>query len=153
MKKKLLFIFALLCAVAQGAWSQRVVDLSKLEGDYVAQDGDVLTGTLRKEKNIAIAHGATVTLSNMTIIGDENKWKWEARLQCIGDATIILADGTTNTINSYTSPGIEGITKNTTITIKGTGSLYAKGGDCCAGIGGKDCNIVIEGGYFIVAFF
>ena len=146
MKQKLLFIFALLCAVAQGAWSQNVVDLSKLEGDYVAQDGDVLTDTLRKEKNIAIAHGATVTLSNMTITGDENKWKWEARLQCIGDATIILADGTTNTINSYTSPGIEGITKNTTITIKGTGSLYAKGGKCYAGIGGKDCNIVIEGG-------
>ena len=146
MKQKLLFTIALLCAVAQGAWSQNVVDLSKLEGDYVAQDGDVLTGTLRKEKNIAIAHGATVTLSNMTITGDEKKWKWEARLQCIGDATIILADGTTNTINSYTSPGIEGITKNTTITIKGTGSLYAKGGVCCAGIGGKNCNIVIEGG-------
>ena len=146
MKQKLLFIFALLCAVAQGAWSQNVVDLSKLEGDYVAQDGDVLTGTLRKEKHIAIAHGATVTLSNMTITGDENVFKWFPRLECLGDATIILADGTTNTINSDSSPGIEGTHKNTTITIKGTGSLYAKGGECCAGIGGSHCNIVIEGG-------
>ena len=39
MKQKLLFIFALLCAVAQGAWSQNVVDLSNQSDDYVAKDG------------------------------------------------------------------------------------------------------------------
>ena len=44
MKKNLLLIFALLCAVAQGMWSQNVVDLSTTTSDFVAQDGDVLMG-------------------------------------------------------------------------------------------------------------
>ena len=43
MNKNLLLIFALLCAVAQGMWSQNVVDLSTITSDFVAQDGDVLT--------------------------------------------------------------------------------------------------------------
>ena len=65
MKKKLLFIFALLCAVAQGAWSQKVVDLSELSiynnNTYVAKYGDVLTGSLPKYRSVSIANGATVT--------------------------------------------------------------------------------------------
>ena len=44
MKKKLLIIFALLCMVVQGAWSENVVDLSNLTSDYEAKGGDVLTG-------------------------------------------------------------------------------------------------------------
>ena len=138
MKQKLLFTIALLCMVAQGAWSQRVVDLSKLEGDYVAQDGDVLTGASELDNFISITDGATVTLSNINLE--------DSHIECLGDATIILADGTENTIFGCEKPGIYGTKKNTTITIKGTGSLYVKGDKYCAGIGGTGCNIVIEDG-------
>lgn len=142
MKQKLLFIFALLCAVAQAAWSQRVVDLSTVTENYVAQDGDVLTGEFPKGWDlnpiISITDGATVTLSNINLEG--------SYIECLGDATIILADGTENTIFGCEKPGIFGTKKNTTITIKGTGSLYVKGDKYCAGIGGTGCNIVIEDG-------
>ena len=138
MKQKLLFIFALLCMVAQGAWAQRVVNLSTLTDNYVAQDGDVLTGAFPEwEYYISITDGATVTLSNI---------KLDSSIECLGDATIILADGTENTIFGSEKPGIYGTKKNTTITIKGTGSLYVKGDKYCAGIGGIGCNIVIEDG-------
>ncbi len=107
--------------------------------DYVAQDGDVLTGAFPEWENfIYITDGATVTLSNINL---ESSY-----IECLGDATIILADGTENTIFGYNRPGIYGTQKNTTITIKGTGSLYVKGDKYCAGIGGIGCNIVIEDG-------
>lgn len=54
MKQKLLFLLALLCMVAQGAWAENVVNLSTLTSDYVAQDGDVLTGTLETNGDNAI---------------------------------------------------------------------------------------------------
>ena len=60
MKQKLLFIFALLCAVAQGAWAQRVVDLSFITQNYVAQNGDVLTGRLLIPVKISINNNAHV---------------------------------------------------------------------------------------------
>ena len=71
MKRIVLFIIALLCAVAQGAWAQQVVDLSTLNKDYVAQDGDVLTGTLEINENpinISIANNAQITLRNANIL-------------------------------------------------------------------------------------
>ena len=137
MKQKLLFTIALLCMVAQGAWSQNKVDIWDDITEYVAQDGDVLTGAF-PENFISIPDGATVTLSNINL-----EYSYIA---CLGDATIILADGTENTIFGLDKPGIYGTKKNTTITIKGTGSLYVKGDKFCAGIGGTGCNIVIEDG-------
>ena len=65
MKQKLLFIFALLCAVAQGAWANNI-DLSQVKADVVANDGDVLTGTTSTYR-VTIASDATVTLSGVTI--------------------------------------------------------------------------------------
>ena len=57
MKKKLLFIFALLCMVAQGAWAE-TVDLSTITKSYVAQDGkkhfDCPTVTLNDLQNRTI---------------------------------------------------------------------------------------------------
>ena len=123
--------------VAQGAWSQNKVDIWDDITEYVAHDGDVLTGAF-PENFISITDGATVTLSNINLE--------DSYIACLGDATIILADGTENTIFGYNSPGIFGTKKNTTITIKGTGSLYVKGDKFCAGIGGTGCNIVIEDG-------
>lgn len=62
MKQRFLLTIALLCAVAQGAWAQRVVDLSTISSDYEAQDGDVLTGNLASPYNVIIYDKAKVTL-------------------------------------------------------------------------------------------
>ena len=76
MKQKILFIFALLCAVAQGAWAT-TIDLSSVTADVIAQNGDVLTGTT-SEYRVTIAGGATVTLSGVTISnGGANSQKTE----------------------------------------------------------------------------
>ena len=128
-----------------------VTDLSKLTGDYTAKNGETLTGTLTGNYKITIAAGATVTLNGVTISGvnDEN-YKW-AGITCVGDATIILKDGTTNTVTGFyrTYPGILAAVGHT-LTIKGTGSLTASSNGQGAGIGGayqNNCgNIVIEGG-------
>ena len=147
MKQKLLFIFALLCAVAQGAWAQNEVNLSMLSSDYVAQDGDVLTGDLPQNLYLSIADGATVTLSNINIKGIRHyKQQWYPYIECKGDATIILAEGTNNTIKAYMNSGIFVGKRYSTLTIKGKGSLYVEGSEECAGIGGNECNIVIEDG-------
>lgn len=72
MKKKLLFMFALLCVVVQGVWANNNIDLSQVNADVTAQNGDVLTGTTSEYK-VTVAHGATVTLSGVTISnGDAN---------------------------------------------------------------------------------
>ncbi len=139
------------------------IDLSMLTGDYVAQNGDVLTGTLSGYYKISIAPGATVTLSNATIPGrnatDENT-PW-AGITCLGDATIFLADGTENYVKGYNDdypailagPAGETKDKNTTLTICGTGTLKTVVYGLAAGIGsGKNQivgNIRIEGGTII----
>jgi hypothetical protein len=93
MKKKVLFIFALLCAVAQGAWAE-TINLSNVTADVTANDGDVLTGTTSTYK-VTIAGGAKVTLSGVTIsTGAANSHC----IQCSGSAIIILDEGTTNTL-------------------------------------------------------
>ena len=153
MKKKVLFMFALLCTVAQGAWAE-TINLSQVTADVTAKDGDVLTGSTSEYK-VTIAGGATVTLSGVTIsTGAANSHC----IQCSGSATIILAEGTTNTLTctgNYSTalrPGGTG----TTLTIQGTGTLKAQSGEKSAGIGAvsdaggggtASCgNIVIEGG-------
>jgi len=155
MKKKLLFIFALLCAVAQGAWAYDGT-MSIYDGSVTvpAQKHYLITGETSSNQ-ITIENGATVTLSNVKI--SNAAWC----ILCNGDATIILADGTTNTLTCTTShsehdyntdPALW-VGDNATLTIQGTGTLNAQGGEGCAAIGGgwnngdKTCgNIVIEGG-------
>ena len=144
-----------------------VIDLSTLTADYVAKDGDVLTGTLDVEKypvKISIADGATVTLDGVTINGVHREerddaggyipyYEW-AGITCKGSATIILADGSENTVRGFyhTYPGIAAPGENKTLTIRGgsagTGSLYVssnEGDGYGDGISGSG-NIVIEGG-------
>ena len=131
-------------------------NLSDLTGDYTAQDGDILSGVLGGNYKITIAAGATVTLDGMTINGVNNgSYKW-AGLNCEGDATIILADGTDNTVKGFHQgrPGIL-VPSGKTLTIKGgtagTGTLTASSNGQAAGIGGgsgpKCGNISIEGGF------
>lgn len=142
------------------------VNLAALTGNYTALDGQILTGTLdgsTQPYKISIADGATVTLDGVTINGvnDGDNYPW-AGINCEGDATIILKDGTTNVVKGFYEnyPGIY-IAENKTLTIQGnTGTLAASpfngggsSGSFGAGIGGggfsgPSCgNIVIEGGF------
>ena len=133
-----------------GDSDEHTVDLSTLTGDYTAQDGDILTGTLGKNVKISIASEATVRLRNATINGVNNDaYKW-AGINCPGNATIVL-EGTNSVRGFYRHyPGIH-IATGKTLTIRGSGSLNASfGAGSGAGIGGGfhiNCgNIVIEGG-------
>lgn len=125
------------------------VDLSTITSNYTAKNGDYLTGFLNANVKISIADGATVTLFNMTIDGaDQESYSWAA-LNCVGNATIILEES--NNVRGFYRcfPAIF-VPKNKTLTIKGTGSLYATSNGYAACIGGacdSICgNIVIEGG-------
>lgn len=156
MKHRLLFMFALLCVDAQGVWAT-TIDLGTVTADVTANDGDVLTGTTTTYK-VTIAGGATVTLSGVNI--DQGNYAENVYcIQCEGDATIILKDGTTNSLNcrGVKSTALRAGGSGTTLTIKGegesgvgTGALTAVSGYQSAGIGGVDgtiCgNIEIKGG-------
>ena len=150
------------------AWTEVVapIDLSTLAADYEAQDGDVLTGELAGNYKISIADGATITLDGATINGaNSSDCKW-AGITCLGDATIILKDGSKNTVKGFFEnyPGIQAGPVGKTLIIKGedqgTGSLDASpfddGTEHCygAGIGGGldvSCgNIEIQGGVITV---
>ena len=125
-------------------------DLSKLTADYMAKDGEILTGTLGGQYKITISDGATVTLDNVSINANGSGDSYNvAGLTCAGDATIILSG--TNTVKGFSAsyPGIfVPISKN--LTIQGEGSLDASSNGSAAGIGGGmniACgNITIAGG-------
>ena len=131
------------------------IDLSTKSTDFTAKNGDILTGTLGANVKISIADGATVTLFNANINGtDDSSYSW-AGLTCEGDATITLADGTTNIVKGFNS-GYSGIyvPSGKTLIIKGqavgSGTLNASCNVSGAGIGGSwglGCgNIEIQGG-------
>ena len=136
--------------------AQTTVDLSQQFPStsisaFTALDGMTLTGTPGGPLKLSIAAGATVTLSGITIDGiDAFNLRW-AGISCLGSATLILADGTTNNVKGFHQhyPGIY-IPENETLTISGTGSLIASSNESGAGIGGyvgSSCgNIVIESG-------
>ena len=129
-----------------------VVDLSKVTSDITIQDGDVVLGTLEGDHQVLIADNATVRLAGVTINSTEH-----AAIRCLGSATIILEDGTTNTLTSAAqyNAALRIGGDNTTLTIQGnTGKLKAATtGLYSAGIGGgherwnQGCaKITIEGG-------
>jgi hypothetical protein len=127
----------------------RRIDLGTLTADFVAQNCDTLTGETSSHK-VTIAAGATVILDGVTISASKYC------IKCAGDATIILEDGTTNTLTCTTwdNPALWVGDANTTLTIQGsTGKLNVKSDNYYAGIGGGKkntnytCgNIRIEGG-------
>ena len=139
----------------------KVVDVSTLtipDGgthiEYTAQNGDMLTGTIANRVLISIAADANVALKNLTIDYEapsgSSYFFHNPGITCIGNATIILEG--TNKVKAFEGdfPGIAAATNNSTLTIKGDGSLEAIGQMGGAGIGGGNggnCgNIVIESG-------
>ena len=90
--------------------------------------------------------GAKVTLSNVNI-----ETTSDAAVSVSGNVELIIAGTNTNTLRSGTDhAGVEKADDNGTLTISGTGTLEAYGGQGGAGIGGarnKNAgNIVIESG-------
>lgn len=134
----------------------RLVTLSG--SDYTAQDGDMLTGTAGQDAEIKIAAGAKVFLNNVTIAVPENDGHRYSALACEGNATIVLF-GNNNLTGGKLATGLQAGEPGTTLTIKGSGSLTARGRSLGAGIGSvntaisgyvKDCgNIVIAGGTIV----
>ena len=136
-----------------------IVDLSTLDGNYEAQDGDVLTGNLNgndpnRKFKISIADGATVMLNDVTIdYGSLSSLSSEcnfAGITCPGDAIIVLEGSSTVKSGHYFWPCIY-IAEGKTLTIRGEGSLNAICSSNGAAIGGgyqnRPCgNIIIEGG-------
>ena len=131
-------------------------DLSMLRGHFTALDGMTLTGKLGANVKVSIADGATVTLNGVTIDGVNDETCPWAGLTCLGDATIVLADGSENTVKGFYSyyAGIY-VPAGKTLTIRGgslgTGALTASSSMFGAGIG-SNCyenaggNITILGG-------
>ncbi|MBO7548220.1 MAG: fimbrillin family protein [Bacteroidales bacterium] len=124
-----------------------VLDLSTLTGDTRIEKDLILTGTTTYK--LTLADDVKVTLSGVNITNPSFS------IKCEGDATVILADGTDNTLNAYdpasaSYPALWAGPTGTTLTIDGTGSLTATGGLFSASIGGPrngTCgNITIKGG-------
>ena len=133
-----------------GTTFEKNIDLSKLQDNYEAQDGDALTGTLVGNYKITIAAGASVTLGDATIPGGDNGNTQWSGITCLGNATITLVG--TNSVKGYNQnySGLQPAPENTLLTIRGNGKLNAFGSDHGAGIGScehSECgNILIEGG-------
>lgn len=146
---------ALLTAVTGPVWGQSQHTLGNIpQGWTVTADGQSVTVT---NGTATITDGATVTLDNVTINGTNNQnYNW-AGITCLGNATLILKDGTEDTVKGFFDeyPGIY-VPVNSTLTIQGgasgTGKLIAGSNGYGAGIGGGfgtslPCgNIRIEGG-------
>ena len=129
-----------------------LVTLTSESGDVELHDGVTITGTGGANTRVTIADGATVTLSgvNITAISDDNSHRW-AGVTCLGDAVIVLDEGTTNDVKAgYRSPGIF-VPEGKTLTIQGSGTVNAYGAEFAAGIGSGHNNsscgdITISGG-------
>ena len=137
LRQIVMLLLMMLTMAAQTAWAETVT-LTSETGEVTLNNGDVLTGSGGENTRVIIANGATVTLSNVTInsIPNDANHTW-AGINCAGNATIILADGSSNTIKgAYRHPGIF-IPEGYTLTISGSGTLNASSAsDNGAGIGG-----------------
>ena len=144
---------------APGPTPGTTLDLSTVTADTTVADGYTITGTLANNVKISIAAGATVTLKNASINADGTWTSGDyAGLNCVGDATITLEAGTTNTVKGFnkTYPGIH-VPSGKTLTINGTGALTvspntngagmnATGAGIGGGVGLACGNIIIAGG-------
>ena len=127
------------------------VDISTIDYEYWATDGDVLTGTAHPDAHLLCGSGVTVTLRDVDITHIDDSHDWAAFCSA-GTATIILEG--TNKLKGCPPkyPGLL-VTRNDVMTIKGNGTLEVEAGGRAAGIGGGPSNrcgrIVIDGGTII----
>ena len=149
----LIMVFSLFAIVPISASAATTVDLSTLDTDYQAQDGDTLTGTLAGQYKITVADGATVTLKDATITCLSGSTKYDG-IALLGDATILL-EGENTVKGGYKYNAGIFVPKEKTLTIDGTGSLNVSSGGSVSAIGAKRSgqiqgipggNIVINGG-------
>lgn len=80
-------------------------------------------GTNGTGTQIILEDGSTVTFDNLTILSLTNDYG----IDCKGNATIILKDGTTNTITGNGAQALY-VASDKTLTITGTGTLTLVGG-------------------------
>ena len=100
--------------------------------EFVAQDGDQITGTAPNTMHVTIPDGVLVRLNDATIkptTGDAT-----AAIVCTGDATIILEGVNDVQGKDIFKAGIQVGPENKTLTIDGIGKLTAKSNEG-AGIG------------------
>lgn len=152
MKKILFFVGVLFLALSCDKFEEpMIIDLAKLPANFLARDGEVLTGMPNANIKITIADGATVTLRNVVIYGENDENCPWAGITAEGDATLVLE--ATNIVKGFYEeyPGIY-VPEGKTLTIRGDGRLDACSNGYAAGIGagyrnGRNCgNIRIEGG-------
>lgn len=113
-------------------YSKTIVVLNPSTGAVTAPNGAIVCGMGGSSTHLTIADGATVKLDGASI----NTSGEHAGITCAGDATINLRG--TNTVQASDSfyPGIY-VPSGSTLTIGGSGSLTATGGDDGAGIGSR----------------
>lgn len=136
------------------ARKRKLKDLSTLTTrTYEAKDGETLTGTMTAAHLIKLTEGTTVSLWNVDINPDGYSYNTTANpgLTCEGNATLILEDGSVNSIKPfYGFRAAIWVAEGKTLTIMGSGRLDVRGGDHGAAIGGSsyfNCgNIRIDGG-------
>lgn len=132
--------------------ASNTVNLSGVTSATTIPNGSRVTGTLGSQVQISIAAGAIVKLSGVSINADGAYTNDNAGITCLGDATIILEDGTTNTVKGFYEdyPGIF-INDGKTLTISGTGTLNASSNGFGAGIGGGGTSFGYGSGNIIIA--
>lgn len=125
-----------------------LINLASLTADYEVKDFDRLYGSTTHA--LKMPAGTTVCLAGVDVSTTDMN-----ALSCAGNATVILAEGTTNTLKSKGNgmAGIKAGSAGTTLTIKGAGSLDVTGAAGGAGIGtdkaGTSGDILIESGNIV----
>lgn len=127
------------------------VDISTIDYEYWATDGDVLTGTAHPDAHLLCGNGVTVTLKDVDITHLSDSHDWAAF--CSAGNGVIILEGTNRLKGCPPKyPGLL-VTRNEVMTIKGNGTLEVEAGGRAAGIGGGPSNlcghIVIDGGTII----
>ena len=127
-------------------YTPTTMTLTSSTGSVRLLNGMTLTGTGGKNTSVSIADGATVTFNNVTIPNVSSYSDRYYAVQCEGDATIFF-EGTNEVDNSSRDnyPALF-VPENKTLTIIGTGSLTAKGGQYAPGIGSG----INNGGHIVI---
>lgn len=126
-------------AFAAGAFYRRNVlftyneiNIFGITGDtgYTVATGqhELCRGTNNVGSKLVLEDGSTATLDNIDIRSYDNDYG----IQCDGNATIILKDGTENTITGASAQALN-VASDKTLTIEGTGKLILIGNPAVSG--------------------